>query len=123
MTELKITAAQVQRAFDLGAWDSLVDQQRVSDPAVPNLAAALGDNFPEPFSEKTTIRFRLPHPASVRLSILDLLGREIETLVNEPRKEGNYSVVFNGSGLPSGVYIYRIEIDHALGFGTMVLQK
>jgi len=123
VSELRKVANRVQNAFELGAWDPSVAQKVISDPAVPSLAAALSDNYPEPFSEKTTIRFRLPHTANVRLDVLDLLGREIETLVNEQRGEGDHSVVFNGSGLPSGVYIYRIEIDHAVGFGTMVLQK
>ncbi|GMQ81188.1 MAG: hypothetical protein BMS9Abin05_0619 [Rhodothermia bacterium] len=123
VTELKWAAAKVQSAFDEGFWDSPVSYPRVPKPAAPNLAAALGDNYPEPFSETTTIRYRLPDFANVRLVVLDVLGREIMVLVSEPKEAGEYSVTFDGTDLTSGVYFYKIEIGRAVGYGSMVLQK
>ena len=123
MTELKTAASKVQRAFDKGFWNSTVSFPRISKPEVPNLSAALADNFPEPFSERTTIKYRVPDFAFVRLVILDVLGREVAELVREPQGVGDYSVSFNGTDLPSGVYFYRIEMDHASATRSMMLVK
>jgi hypothetical protein len=70
---------------------------------------SLSQNYPNPFNPLTNIEFSLPNSEFVRLAVYDLLGREVVTLVSERKSPGVYSVDFNGLGLPSGVYIYRLQ--------------
>ena len=69
----------------------------------------LNQNYPNPFNPQTNISFAIPQSRFVTLKIFDLLGKETATLVNEYKQAGNYTVKFDGSNLPSGVYFYRIE--------------
>ena len=69
---------------------------------------SLSQNFPNPFNPSTTIKYSIIKNDFVTIKLYDVLGREIETLVNENQKAGIYSINFNASNLPSGVYIYRI---------------
>jgi hypothetical protein len=69
----------------------------------------LEQNYPNPFNPTTVIRYQLPASAPVTLAVYDLLGREVRTLVNERMNAGVYEVAFDGSGLSSGVYFYRLS--------------
>lgn len=69
---------------------------------------SLGQNFPNPFNPLTTIKFELREASDVSLKIFDLLGREVETLVNKELSAGYYNFRFNASALASGIYIYRL---------------
>jgi len=71
----------------------------------------LTQNYPNPFNPVTTISFGLPVTAHVTLTIYDVLGKEIITLVNEIRNEGTYLVRFDASDIPSGIYFYRMIAD------------
>ncbi|MBZ0180533.1 MAG: T9SS type A sorting domain-containing protein [Melioribacteraceae bacterium] len=76
----------------------------------------LYQNYPNPFNPRTTIKFAIPASVknemlNTKLVVFDILGREVATLVNENLKPGNYEVKFNASGLPSGTYFYRIELN------------
>ena len=70
---------------------------------------SLMQNFPNPFNPVTTIRFSIPENGHTRLMVYDLLGQEIEMLVNNSLNAGTYDVRFDGSGLVSGVYFYSLE--------------
>ncbi len=70
---------------------------------------SLEQNYPNPFNPTTVINFQLPAVSDVRLVVCDLLGREVRTLVNDRRPAGSYSVEFDASNLPSGVYLYRLQ--------------
>ncbi|MFA7360656.1 MAG: M20/M25/M40 family metallo-hydrolase [Candidatus Kapaibacterium sp.] len=80
-------------------------------------------NYPNPYNPYTKIRFVLPKQGLVTLKIFDILGREVCTLVNEVKQAGTYTVEFNGSGLTSGVYFYRIESGKFSDVKRMVLIK
>ncbi|HEY6950957.1 MAG TPA: Ig-like domain-containing protein [Bacteroidota bacterium] len=85
----------------------------VSD-ATKNLAAypdrfALSQNYPNPFNPTTIIRYQLPNESYVRLSVYNLVGQRVRVLVDEKKNSGYYSIPFDGTGLPSGVYFYRLE--------------
>jgi endoglucanase len=65
-------------------------------------------NYPNPFNPTTTISYTLPLVSNVQLKIFDVLGREVATLVDQIKKEGEYQTQFNAAALPSGVYFARI---------------
>jgi hypothetical protein len=77
----------------------------------------LEQNFPNPFNPTTTIRYALPHPSFVTLTVYNMLGQQVAQLVNEQRRAGYYDVVFRGDGLASGVYFYRLD---AGGFASVM---
>jgi M6 family metalloprotease-like protein len=70
---------------------------------------SLAQNYPNPFNPSTVIRYQLPGVSNVRLAVCDLLGREVAVLVNERKAPGSYEVRFDGAGLSSGVYFYRLQ--------------
>jgi hypothetical protein len=70
---------------------------------------SLEQNYPNPCNPSTTIRFELPKSSDVRLSVFDMLGREVSVLVNERRGAGVHEVRFDASGLSSGIYFYRLQ--------------
>ena len=69
----------------------------------------LYQNYPNPFNPSTRISYQLPASTFVIIKVFDVLGNEVERLVNERQNAGNHSVLFNGSNLPSGVYFYKIK--------------
>jgi hypothetical protein len=86
-------------------------------------AAALSQNYPNPFNPTTVISYQLPQASDVRLILYDLLAREVAVLVNGRKAAGSYSLAFDGSGLASGVYIYRLEAGKSVFTRKMLLQK
>jgi hypothetical protein len=80
----------------------------VAQKATIPTAYALTQNYPNPFNPTTTIKFELPKSSDVKLSVYDVLGREVSMLVNEKRNAGVHEVTFDGANLASGVYIYRL---------------
>ncbi len=78
------------------------------ESAVPQ-TFSLEQNFPNPFNPSTTMKFSLASPQQVRLTVYDLLGRAVSTVVNQFMQAGAYSVQWNASQLPSGMYLYRID--------------
>ena len=88
----------------------------------------LAQNFPNPFNPTTSIRYQLPQAATVRLSVFNLLGQEVVTLVNEKQNAGYYTLQWDGrnqSGqtVASGIYLYRIEAGEFRVTKRMVLLK
>jgi hypothetical protein len=85
------------------------------------LEYGLEQNFPNPFNPATTIKFVIPKSSIVTLKIYDILGREVKELLNEFRPEGSYELIFDGRGLPSGVYFYQIQSANFIQTRKMVL--
>ncbi len=69
---------------------------------------AFSQNYPNPFNPTTIISYAIPKDGQVTLKVYDVLGREVETLMNQAQKVGRYGVNFDGSRLASGVYFYRL---------------
>ena len=68
----------------------------------------LAQNYPNPFNPSTVIGYRLPAVSDVQLAVYDMLGRRVAVLLNERQGEGEHRVQFDGSGLASGIYEYRL---------------
>jgi len=85
-----------------------------SPDALPS-AFRLLQNYPNPFNPSTTISFDVPQQSHVRLVVCDVLGREVRTLVDEEKQPGRYSVTFDASNLPTGVYLYRLSVSGGPG--------
>jgi photosystem II stability/assembly factor-like uncharacterized protein len=84
---------------------------------------SLEQNYPNPFNPATRINFSVPFGKNVTIKIYDVLGRLIKILVNEFKNSGYYSVDFDGSDLPSGIYIYKIEAGDFADSRKMILIK
>ena len=96
----------------------------VAEPAACKPEAfALYQNYPNPFNPSTTIRFSIPEDQKVRLSVYNLLGQLIRTLVDEEMEAGRHSIVFNAAGLSSGVYFYRMQAESFVSTKRFILLK
>ena len=84
---------------------------------------ALEQNFPNPFNPDTRINFSLIESMHVQLTVYDMLGREIATLIDGPREAGSHEVTFNAGNLPSGLYLYRIQTPEGNASKIMSLLK
>ncbi len=80
-------------------------------------------NYPNPFNAGTIIRYRIPVRTHVTLSIFNLLGEKVLTIVDGEQNAGEYQVHFQPTTLPSGIYFYRLETPHSRAVQKMVLLK
>lgn len=80
-------------------------------------------NFPNPFNPQTNIIYSVKETGLVQLKVYDLLGREIAILVNENKNPGNYSTLFDGSNLPSGIYICTMKTNNFVINQKLLLLK
>lgn len=83
----------------------------------------LEQNYPNPFNPSTSIQYQLPISANVEIKVFDILGNEVATLVNEYKPAGVYKVDFNGEGLASGIYFYKLSANSFTDFRKMVYLK
>jgi hypothetical protein len=84
---------------------------------------SLAQNYPNPFNPTTDIQFSLPIQSQVRLTVYDILGQEVATLVNGSLTAGEHTVAFNAASLPSGIYFYRLEAGSFSDIRKMMLLK
>jgi len=92
------------------------------DENIPKKFALL-QNYPNPFNPRTIINYELPIKSKVTLTIYDLSGREIKTLVKQSQNTGQHSVSFDASGLSSGIYFYRLATSPSTGSGRRFVQS
>ncbi len=83
----------------------------------------LSQNYPNPFNPSTVISYQLPVSSEVSLKIYDMLGRELQTLVNTRQDAGRYTMSFNASSLASGLYFYRLQAGTFVETRKMTLLK
>jgi len=83
----------------------------------------LDQNYPNPFNPSTTIKYELPKSSMVRLSVYDMLGREVSVLVNDRKDAGVHEVKFDGSNLASGVYFHRVQAGDFISTKKMLALK
>ncbi len=83
----------------------------------------LFQNYPNPFNPETKIEYTLPGARHVKLVVFDVLGREVETLVDRTEEGGYKSVLFHTTNLPTGVYFYRLQTDDMVKVMKMLVTK
>ena len=83
----------------------------------------LSQNYPNPFNPSTNLEFGIPDLGFVSLKVYNASGREVAILVNEVKTAGYYSVSFNGSNMPSGIYFYTLQADNFISTKKMLLVK
>jgi hypothetical protein len=90
--------------------------------AVPD-ASGLDRNYPNPFNPTTVISFRVHESGWVRLAVYDVLGREIVVLVDGVRPAGAHAIIWNATGLPSGVYYSRMDHNDRSSTRPLILSR
>ena len=101
---------------------SLISLSSEEEFALPQ-SFNLSQSYPNPFNASTTIEFSLPQTGFVRLKVYNILGEVVATLVNEEKEAGSYHVQFDGTGLASGVYFYRMRAGEFVETKRLVLLK
>lgn len=105
---------------------SVEDKENYTETVSKNFI--LYQNYPNPFNPTTTIKYSIPgngkwETENVKLTVYDILGNEVATLVNEPKLSGNYELKFDGSKLASGVYLYKLQIGSSFQTKKFILMK
>jgi hypothetical protein len=117
-------------AFTVALMQLSIDKARGVSTAIENIdmgvaphAYKLSQNYPNPFNPVTQIEFSIKEAGNVKLVIYDVLGREVQILVNEEMAAGSYNAQFDGANLASGIYFYRIEAGNFTALKKMMLIK
>lgn len=87
------------------------------------LTYQLFKNYPNPFNPSTNIEFTIPNSSNVTITVFNILGQNVATLIDEKMNAGKHAVTFNASGLSSGMYFYRIEAGNFVQAQKMLLVK
>lgn len=95
----------------------------IEDPQTQPDKFILKDNYPNPFNPSTSIGFFLPISSNVKLTVYDISGKAVRTLVDRFEQAGEYSVTFDATGLTTGVYFYKLETDEFNETKKMMLVK
>jgi len=132
VTELKQGSAGIEHSVRDGESIEITDAEvnllkvrrigGIADRALPE-EFSLSQNYPNPFNPVTTIQYALPKDVNVRLEVFNMLGQRVQVLVDEHQEAGYYEVVFDGSQVTSGVYVYRIRAGEFVEVKRFVLIK
>lgn len=105
--------------------EAIIRYRELTGSTLPKLEKTflfyLDQNYPNPFNNSTVIHYSIEKEGNVDLSIYNLAGRKVQTLVNRFQSSGNYRANFNAAGLSSGVYLYRIEVNGRASTRKMIL--
>ena len=99
----------------------------IEDPAVP-FHMVLEDNYPNPFNPETTISYDLPEQTFVDITIYDIMGKKVCTIVNVLQSAGHKSIIWNakddyGIGVSAGLYIFQVQAGDFIQTKKMILVK
>jgi len=84
---------------------------------------SLSQNYPNPFNSMTKVKFQIANSGKVKITVFDILGKEVATLVNEPLQPGTYETTFDASNLSSGIYFYKLQTKNFSETKKMTLKK
>lgn len=94
----------------------------IDDPVIPS-NYMLEQNYPNPFNPVTTFRYTLPEAQNVSITIYDITGRQVETLLNGYQQAGSYMLKWNASHYSTGIYFYRLSAGSFTATNKMILMK
>ncbi len=118
---VEVTGVTDLSYWTLGESDKPMPVEK-TDESLPK-QFALYRNYPNPFNPETVIKFDLPSSSFVNLTIYNSLGEKVATLINEQMNPANYSVTFDASSLPSGIYICSLVTESNIAGNKMILIK
>lgn len=120
---LDARAAEANRAYETYAFKSNTAQE-FNKAGIPiPTEYALRANYPNPFNPETTVEFDLPEAGPVTLTVYDVQGRAVATLISQDFVAGTHQVVWNAGRLASGTYLYRLEAGRFVQTKQMLLVK
>ena len=110
--------------YDIYYFDGVLSEM---EPNIP-MEYALLHNYPNPFNPVTILRYELPENSLVTITIYDMLGRQVKTLINQTQDAGYRSVQWNatndyGKSVSAGIYLYQIQAGEYISTKKMVLLK
>jgi lysophospholipase L1-like esterase len=109
------------RVLDAGVWEAITTG--VAGRETPSRGVVVASNLPNPFARSTTIRFRVSTAGIATLKVYDLLGREVETLLDGPVEPGERSVVWRAGEQPAGLYFCRLRAGGQAATRKMILSR
>jgi hypothetical protein len=119
ITAIAIDAGGSTSSFSAAFVTAVEEPNKVSAPCV----FSLEQNYPNPFNPETVISYTIPSISRVRLTVYDVLGKEVVRLVNEVKRPGVYRAIFNGDHYPNGLYLYSVEAGGHILMQKMMLLK
>jgi CSLREA domain-containing protein len=118
---LRFSHAPGERIFTLSNLYTSVNEIAVE---IPNSQkTVLGNNYPNPFSDKTHIPFEIDYPTLLEITVLDKLGRTVQKLTNEKFPAGKHEVTFEGNDFPAGMYFYQIKGNNIFETRKMIISR
>lgn len=102
--------------------EELEKEENKESVGLPDKYELIG-NYPNPFNPNTIIKYSLKENGQVILNVYDILGSKVTTLVNKTQQKGTHSVEFNATYLPSGVYVYTLQVNGYFASKKMLLLK
>jgi photosystem II stability/assembly factor-like uncharacterized protein len=99
---------------------SFVEEEEIDEMPTEFL---LSQNYPNPFNPSTKIKYSVPQTSQVVIKVFDILGNEIEILVNEEKPAGTFEITWSSANLPSGVYFYQLKAGNYIETKKMLLLK
>ena len=105
---------------DVDGFSCCPDPTGIEQIGIP-VTFKLGQNYPNPFNSETIIPWQIAENSKVTLTVLDIVGRTVEILVDERRPSGNYETKFNAGTLPKGIYFYQLKAGENIQTRKMIL--
>ena len=99
-----------------------VTSVKISNGNIPK-DYSLQQNYPNPFNPSTVVKYQIPESGYISLKVYDILGNEVETLVNQTKNAGSYEIKFDGSNLSSGIYFYQLRTKNYTATKKFMLLK
>ena len=109
--------------FGSGVYSTQYTTTAIKEKNNVPVSYSLLQNYPNPFNPSTIIKYSVAKTGPVTLKVFDILGKEVQTLVNEQQTAGNYSITFNAGNLSSGVYFYRMQSGSFVQTKKLILIK
>lgn len=89
---------------------------------VPN-SFGLFQNYPNPFNPVTHIRFQIPERSHVKITVFNILGEQVQTLLDDEKDKGIYEITFDASNLSTGIYLCRMQAGNYISIKKMLYLK